>query len=142
MARTSRSRPWYATVLLWTGTVILFIEFLAGGIQKLTEQSSTLRDFAHWQYPLWFMLVIGAVELGSALLLLVPPVAFAGAALIVLDMAGGVVTTVRFGETDRALLSLILLVIAVLIAVARWPGFWGHSLVAGRTSIAPDATRA
>jgi putative oxidoreductase len=142
MARSSRSRPWYATVLLWTGTVILVIEFLAGGIQKLTEQSSTLRDFAHWQYPLWFMLVIGAVELVGALLILVPPVAFAGAALIVLDMAGGVVTTVRFGENDRAVLSLLLLVIAVLIAVARWPGFWGHALVAGRRSITLDTTRA
>jgi putative oxidoreductase len=75
MARLSRTRPWFATILLWIGTVILFILFLAGGIQKLTEETSALRDFAHWQYPLWFMLVIGVVELGSALLLLVPPIA-------------------------------------------------------------------
>jgi putative oxidoreductase len=142
MARSSRSRPWYATVLLWTGTVVLFILFLASGLQKLTEQSSTLRDFAHWQYPLWFMLVIGVVELVSALLLLVPPVAFAGAALIVLDMAGAVVTTLRFGEDARALESLIVLVIAMLIAVVRWPGFWGHAVVAGRRSISPNTTGA
>ena len=141
MAHSSRSRPWFATVLLWIGTVMLFILFLAGGIQKLTEESSALRDFAHWQYPLWFMLVIGGVELGSALLVLVPPVAFAGAALIVLDMAGGIVTTLRFGEDDRAVLSLILLVVAVLIAVARWPRFWGHAL-RGRRSMAPDTTGA
>jgi putative oxidoreductase len=125
-----RTRPWFATVLLWIGTIILCILFLAGGIQKLTEETSALRDFAHWQYPLWFMLVIGAVELGSALLLLVPPMAFAGAALIILDMAGGIVTMVRFGEDDRAVLSLIILAIAVLIAVARWPQFWGSALAA------------
>jgi uncharacterized membrane protein YphA (DoxX/SURF4 family) len=142
MACLSRTRPWFATVLLWIGTIILFILFLAGGIQKLTEETSALRDFAHWQYPVWFMLVIGAVELGSALLLLVPSMASAGAALIVLDMAGGMVTTLRFGEGDRAGLSLILLVIAVLIAVARWPKFWGNALVARRRSIMPDTTDA
>jgi hypothetical protein len=38
MARSSRSRPWFATVLLWIGTVILFILFLAGAIQKLTAE--------------------------------------------------------------------------------------------------------
>jgi len=142
MARLSRTRPWFASVLLWIGTAILFILFLAGGIQKLTEETSALRDFARWQYPLWFMLVIGAVELGSALLLLVPPTACAGAALIILDMAGAIVTTVRFGEGERAVLSLILLVIAVLIAVARWPQFWGNALTARRKSITPDVTGA
>jgi len=142
MARSSRSRPWFATILLWMGTTILFILFLAGGIQKLTEESSARHDFAHWQYPLWFMLVIGTVELGSALLLLIPPTAFAGAALIVLDMTGGLITTLRFGEDERAVLSLILLVIAVLIAVARWPLFWGHALGVGRRSMSPDSTSA
>ena len=82
MGGLSRSRPWYATVLLWIGTAILFVLLLAGGIQKLTQETSALRDFARWQYPLWFMLVIGVVELSSAILILIPRLAFAGAALI------------------------------------------------------------
>jgi uncharacterized membrane protein YphA (DoxX/SURF4 family) len=113
-------------VLLWIGTAVLLVLFLAGGIQKLTQETSALRDFARWGYPLWFMLVIGAVELSSAILILIPRLAFAGAALICLDMIGAVITTLRFAEDDRALLSLILLAIAVLISIARWPQFWGR----------------
>jgi hypothetical protein len=79
------------------------------------------------EYPVWFMLVVGAVELGSAILVLIPPVAFAGASLIAIDMIGGLATTLRFGQDDRALLSLILLVISLVVAFARWPGFRGRS---------------
>jgi hypothetical protein len=129
-------------VLLWLGTAVLFVLFLAGGIQKLTQETSALRDFARWQYPLWFMLVIGAVELSSAMLILVPRLAFAGAALIVLDMAGGVITTLRFAEEDRALLSLSLLAIAGLVALARWPQFWGRLLLQARRSMSPSGTSA
>jgi uncharacterized membrane protein YphA (DoxX/SURF4 family) len=128
--------------LLWIGTAILFVLFLAGGIQKLTQETSALRDFARWQYPLWFMLVIGAVELGSAMLILVPRLAFAGAALIVLDMAGGAITTLRFAEDDRALLSLFLLAIALLLAVARWPQFWGRLPREARRSLSRRSTSA
>jgi putative oxidoreductase len=135
MAGVSRSRPWFATVLLWIGTVILFVLFLAGGIQKLTQETSALRDFAHWQYPVWFMLVVGAVELGSAILVLIPPVAFAGASLIAIDMIGGLATTLRFGQDDRALLTLILLVISLVVALARWPGFWGRSSFLSKRSL-------
>jgi uncharacterized membrane protein YphA (DoxX/SURF4 family) len=122
-------------VLLWSGTVILFVLFLAGGIQKLTQETSALRDFAHWQYPVWFMLVIGAVELSSAILVLIPPVAFAGASIIAIDMIGAVATTLRFGQDDRALLSLILLAISLVVALARWPGFWGRSSLLRRRSL-------
>jgi len=135
MAGVSRSRPWFATVLLWIGTVILFVLFLAGGIQKLTQETSALHDFARWQYPVWFMLVVGAVEFASAILVLIPPVAFAGACVIAIDMIGAVTTTLRFGEDDRAVLSLILLAIGVMIALARWPGFLGRGLLLGKRSV-------
>ena len=126
MSDFSRPRPWFVTALLWIGTAILFALFLAGGIQKLTQESSALRDFAHWHYSPWFMLVIGTIEFSSAILILIPRLAFAGAALIALDMVGGVITTVRFAQDDRALLSLFLLAVAVLISIARWPQFWGR----------------
>jgi uncharacterized membrane protein YphA (DoxX/SURF4 family) len=114
---------------------MLFVLFLAGGIQKLTQETSALHDFAHWQYPVWFMLVVGAVEFASALLVLIPPVAFVGACLIAIDMIGAVATTLRFGEDDRAVLSLILLAIGVMVARARWPGFRGRSLLLGKRSL-------
>jgi hypothetical protein len=98
MGSPSRSRPWFATVLLWIGTAILIVLFLAGGIQKLT------------------------------------------AALITLDMVGGVITTLRFAEDDRALLSLSLLAIAVLIGVARWPQFWGRLPWEARRSMSQGST--
>jgi uncharacterized membrane protein YphA (DoxX/SURF4 family) len=122
-------------VLLWIGTVILFVLFLAGGIQKLTRETSALHDFARWQYPLWFMLVVGAVELASSILVLIPPVAFVGSCLIAIDMIGAVTTTLRFGEDDRAVLSLILLAIGVMVALARWPGFLGRTLLFGKRSV-------
>jgi uncharacterized membrane protein YphA (DoxX/SURF4 family) len=126
MGGLARPRSWFATVLLWIGTAVLLVLFLAGGIQKLTQETSALRDFARWGYPLWFMLVIGAVELSCAILILVPRLAFAGSALICLDMIGAAITTLRFAEDERALLSLILLAIAVLVSIARWPQFWGR----------------
>lgn len=135
MGGLSQPRPWFATALLWIGTACLFILFLAGGIQKLTQETSALRDFARWQYPVWFMLVIGAVELSGACLILIPRLAFVGAALITLDMVGGVITTLRVAEDERALLSAFLLAVAVLICIARWPQFWGRALLKTRRSL-------
>ena len=42
------------------------------GVSKLLGATAHVQHFAHWGYPDWFRLVVGAVETISAVLLIVP----------------------------------------------------------------------
>ena len=111
-------------VAIWVLSVLLTFVFLMAGVPKLAGAQAHVQHFATWGYPDWFRLVVGAVEVGSAVLLLIPRVAFFGAAGIAVIMAGATYThLVRVPEeASRAPLTLSLLALAVVVGYARRPG--------------------
>ena len=50
------------------------------------------KDFQEWGYPIWFVFVVGAIEVAGAGLLLIPALRFYGALLLAADMLGATVT--------------------------------------------------
>jgi hypothetical protein len=78
-----------------------------------------VEHFAHWGYPDWFRLVVGAIELVFGAALLVPRFAFIGASALAIDMAGAVYTELFRGEGPRALFPLVLFVLLAWIAYVR-----------------------
>ena len=56
---------------------------------KLAGAEAHVRHFVTWGYPDWFRLVVGAIEVTSAVLLLVPRLAFFGAMGIAVDHERG-----------------------------------------------------
>lgn len=120
-------------VALWVVQALLALAFLAAGGMKLTRPKDALATAlpwsAGWSTPA--LRALGAVEVLGALGLVLPgltgiatvltPLAAVGLAV---TMAGAVVLHLRRGETSGAVPSLVLLLLAALVAWGRlgpWP---------------------
>jgi putative oxidoreductase len=110
-------------VVMWLLSIGLAFIFLVAGVPKLAGADAHIRHFVVWGYPDWFRLVVGAIEVTSAVLLLVPRLAAIGGAGIALIMAGATYThVVRVpAEAGRAPFTLTLLAGALLVAYVRRP---------------------
>ena len=102
-------------------SVFMALLFLFAGGGKLTGGQSHAEQFVHWGYPVWFMYVVGTIEVGGALALLIPAARFWGALLLACDMAGAVVTHLRASETMMVPFPAMFLLSAVLIAWVTRP---------------------
>jgi putative oxidoreductase len=101
---------------------VLAAFFLMAGVPKLLGVEAHVQHFVTWGYSDWFRLVVGAAEVAAAVLLLVPRLAHVGAAAIAVIMAGATYThVIRVPEeAGRAPLTVILMVIAALVAYVRY----------------------
>ena len=78
--------------IVWLPSLLLTFIFLMAGLPKLAGAEGHIRHFVTWGYPDWFRLVVGAIEVTSAVLLLVPRLAFFGALGIAVIMSGATYT--------------------------------------------------
>lgn len=111
------------TAFLWIASGLLAALFLRAGIPKLTGGPAWAHLFAAWGYPSWLRLVVGAVEVVSAVLLLIPRAASLGACGLILVMAGATYTHILRApvEPARAVFTVVLLLVAAAIGYARRP---------------------
>ena len=109
--------------IVWLPSLLLAFIFLMAGLPKLAGTEAHVRHFVVWGYPDWFRLVVGAIETTSAVLLLVPRLAFFGALGIAVIMCGATYThLIRVPEeSGRAPFTLTLLALALLVAYFRRP---------------------
>lgn len=106
---------------LWALTGLLACVFALSGSMKFVNPEAA-RQFEQFGYPDWFRVLIGAVEVGGALALLLPRTAFYAAGALVVVMAGAVVTHLRAGEAPQAAVPLVLFGLLALVGYARRPG--------------------
>jgi putative oxidoreductase len=111
------------TVALWIVQVLAAAAFVAIGIAKFASPAWAGK-FSGWGYPDGFHLVIGALEVGGAMLLLVPKVSSYGAALLGAIMVGAAATHALHDETARLAAPLMWLAIITLIGMARRRRAW------------------
>ena len=103
-------------------SLLMGLLFLFSGSTKLAGMQMHVEHFAHWGYPQWFRLVVGAVEVAGGAALLVPRFAFIAACALAINMTGEVYTELFRGEAPRALFPLVLLILLSLVAYARRAG--------------------
>lgn len=110
-------------IALWVLSGLLALLFLMAGGSKLAGAERHVQGFARWGWPDWLRLVVGAVEVTSAVLLLIPRVAFFGGCALMVVMAGATYTHLfrATGEAGLAVFTIILLILAALLAHARRP---------------------
>ena len=97
---------------------LLGLAFLASGGMKLAGMDA--EGFARFGYPGWFFYVIGLMEVGGGLLVLVPATRLYGAAVIGCVMIGALVTHFKMDETgDLAAPGVLFAMAAVLVWVYR-----------------------
>ena len=87
---SGRSRTIVA--VLWTLQGISAAMFLLAGGMKLAGAPMHVQLFAAIGIGQWFRYVTGAIEVVSAVMLLVPALAFYGAAALALTMVGAIIT--------------------------------------------------
>jgi hypothetical protein len=113
-----------AAVAPWVPAVLLALLFARAGLAKFSADSGWARAFAHWGFPVWFRVLIGALEVGAAALVLVPArlaprAAPAGALVIIAVMLGGMATHVVRDGGRHLTSEVVPLTLASLLLYAR-----------------------
>lgn len=117
------------TWTLWTITVLAAIGMGNAGFGKLFTTGQWDRLFQSWGYPIWFMFLIGCIELFGALALFVRRTAATAAFLLAAVMLGAVGTLIThpgshfFGARPTPMKltgPLVLFALLATIGVARW----------------------
>jgi uncharacterized membrane protein YphA (DoxX/SURF4 family) len=114
-----KSRPPVENVALWTLTIIGALTMGLAGASKFTSATMWHSHFAAWGYPVWSASLVGALEIISATLLLVPRAALYAACTLIVLMLGALFTVLtKPGELGWTA-ALIQLTIMTTIAVLR-----------------------
>ena len=92
-SQVKSDRPSVArNVGLWVLQVLTAAAFLVAGFATLSGQPMMVETFEKIGVGQWFRYVTGAIEIGSAILLLIPRLTPVGAALLVCTMTGAVLS--------------------------------------------------
>jgi len=110
----------WANLALWLPTLFLVWVFAQQGSAKFSDTSGWARAFAMWHFPVWFRILIGCLEVGAALLLLVPRTAALGAGIIVVVMLGAMGTHIVRGHPTQVTSEILPLALALIVSVGRW----------------------
>ncbi len=111
-------------VALWVISLFLALVCLRSGLMKMPGvpgEQFWARDFQRWGYPGWFRMVVGAAELISLALLLVPRLAGYGAAIFAVVMLGAIFTHATHNESSRLPFNFLLLALSLIIVFTRQP---------------------
>ena len=103
-----------AKILTW----LLALLFIAGGIPKILNLGNFDAEFIRFGYSSGFRLLIGVLEVGGGLALLVPGLALLGGALLLVIMVGATWTLVHVGDAPTPPI-VVGALLAVLVAI-RW----------------------
>ena len=109
-------------VAIWLPTLLFGALFIMQGLMKLSGMEVWVQRFRSYGYPEHFYLVAGVLELGGALLLLLPRTARIGAAILGMVMLAAAATHLLQGETSNVFFTLGLASIFGVIAYVRTPG--------------------
>ena len=116
----SSNKPWALTAGLWVLQIGAAAMFLMAGGSKLAGAPEMVGLFDVIGVGQWFRYLTGVIEVGSAVMLLIPSLAFYGAALLVPTMIGAVLTHLFIVGGSPAM-ALVLLLAVGTIAWARRP---------------------
>jgi putative oxidoreductase len=113
-------------IILWVFALFLAWVFIRQGIAKFSDASGWARAFRVWHFPVWFRVLIGALETAAALLLLTRRTAFAGAVIIIAVMIGAMGTHVYWGQPGQVTSEILPLFLATMVAIGRRKSFLRH----------------
>jgi putative oxidoreductase len=99
---------------LW---VVLGVMFIMAGGAKLMGQHSQVEHFAQWGYPLWFLYVIGLVEVVGGMCLFIPKAQYYGIVVLSFTMLGAAMTHFMANEMSAFPIPLVLLAGLVTLAL-------------------------
>jgi uncharacterized membrane protein YphA (DoxX/SURF4 family) len=103
-------------------SIVLALAMLSTGFAKLAGEPMMAAEFRVFGYPLWFMTLIGGLEILAVALVLVPWLSYVGASLIVCMMIGTMFAHLTHGKPGYATVPTVWLVLAVIFGSLRGLG--------------------
>jgi uncharacterized membrane protein YphA (DoxX/SURF4 family) len=107
------------TITTWILSGLLALAFFAAGITKLAGLPMMVQEFQTLGLPIWFLYVTGLLEVIGASLVLVPRLAYAGAALLSCIMVGALIGHLTHGQAAMIGAPLFLLLLAIVVGTLR-----------------------
>lgn len=104
---------------MWIPALLLVFIFIPQGWSKFDDASGWARAFRMWNYPDWFRVTIGVLEVGAALLLLYGRTAVFGAIIIIVVMLGGMGTHIVKDGGRHMTSEIVPLTLASIVFVVR-----------------------
>jgi putative oxidoreductase len=104
---------------LWVVQILLAAGFVLAGWPKLAGAPAMVQMFDQIGAGQWFRYVTGTIEVGSAILLLIPGMAGIAAILLTCTMVGAILTHLTILHSPPTG-PVILLVLAVIVLWGRW----------------------
>jgi len=98
------------------GSMVLAAIFFLSGAAKLAGLEFEIQAFERWGYPLWFMYLVGFIEVSGAAVLLIKSLRAVAAAGLGLFMIGPVVTHVLHAEWGMMVVAIAIMLFAGWIA--------------------------
>jgi hypothetical protein len=96
------------TIILWVLLLAYVVPGYIFGFQKLFGQKEKVQRFKTWGYPLWFMRLLGFVEVLGSSLMLYGPTRIYGMALFPVILAGAVYTHLKFRDPKGEVMAPII----------------------------------
>jgi putative oxidoreductase len=103
-------------VLAWVASIVLALIFLSEGAAKFPESRMWVRIFDQIGFGQWFRYFTGVVEVGGAVLLLIPTTRMWGALVLACTMCGAVLVHVFVMGISPPTIGVVLLLVT-LVAV-------------------------
>jgi putative oxidoreductase len=104
---------------MWIPAILLVLIFVPQGWSKFDDASGWATAFRHWNYPDWFRVTIGVLELGAAILLLYGRTAAFGAIVIIVVMLGAMGTHIVKDGGRHLTSEIVPLTLATIVLVMR-----------------------
>ena len=110
--------------------VLVGLAFIASGAMKLAGVEEAVNRFQDFSYPLWFMYLTGAIEVGAGIAIMIRMLRFWGASLLICTMIGAIYSHAKIGEGAGEMIPPgVLLVLCAVVAWAACP-FCGKTATA------------
>jgi putative oxidoreductase len=104
-------------VLAWVASIVLALIFLSEGAAKFPESRMWVRIFDQIGFGQWFRYFTGVVEVGGAVLLLIPTTRMWGALVLACTMCGALLVHVFVMGISPTTIGVVLLLVT-LVAVS------------------------
>ena len=110
---------WVKLVLVWLFSILIALVIVQQGWSKFSSDGRWTRSFAEWGYAPWFRVLVGVIETGGGISLLIPPLASYAAIALVAVMVGAFGTLVLDGRVVDAVTPVVYALVLLWIAFER-----------------------
>ena len=103
------------TIIFWVLLIAFIIPGFIFGSKKLFAHKQSIGHFNRWGYPLWFMHLLGLVEIIACCLMLFNQTRIYGITVFPVILAGAVYTHVKHKDSKKQIMAPVFVGLLLLV---------------------------